>query len=297
MAVLDLVRGLLEPWIFITLSLSYLPGTILDLIRNADFSTFSSWDKFSFAWFGRFWTWAGPQVRSNGEARVSPLLQGRVRSGKIVPAADAVQPGVGGTVIEIGPGSGMWVNIFGDKYIGASVGNGERTRVDKVYGIEPNPAHHAALAKRAEDAGLDGRYEVVPVGIEDITRLGLIPKESVDAIVTVLCLCSIPEPEKNIRELYTYLKPGGRWFAYEHVVAFKSQGVLMGIYQREWGMTALTSGLLNLIWPTCMGGCDLCRDTESRLREAGPWKSVDLAMPVDEPWWASTPHTYGILTK
>jgi len=62
--------------------------------------------------------------------------------------------------------------------------------------------------------------------------------------------------------------------------------------------TTLTrSGLLNLIWPTFMGGCDLCRDTESRLRQAGKWSSVDLAMPVDEPWWSTTPHTYGILTK
>jgi hypothetical protein len=46
-----------------------------------------------------------------------------------------------------------------------------------------------------------------------------------------------------------------------------------------------------------MGGCDLCRDTTTRLREAGKWSSVDLAMPVDEPWWATTPHTYGTLTK
>ncbi len=46
-----------------------------------------------------------------------------------------------------------------------------------------------------------------------------------------------------------------------------------------------------------MGGCDLCRDTAKTLYAAGDWKEFDLAMPVDEPWWATTPHTYGILTK
>lgn len=46
-----------------------------------------------------------------------------------------------------------------------------------------------------------------------------------------------------------------------------------------------------------MGGCDLCRRTEKSLRAAGAWADVDLAMPVDEPWWATTPHLYGILTK
>jgi hypothetical protein len=46
-----------------------------------------------------------------------------------------------------------------------------------------------------------------------------------------------------------------------------------------------------------MGGCDLCRDTESRLRNAGKWSSVDLAMPADEAWYITLPHTWGVLTK
>jgi SAM-dependent methyltransferase len=216
MGIVDTVNGLLEPWLFLGLSVSYLPGTIVGLVRSREWSSFTSFDKFSFAWFGRFWTFVGPMVRESNEARVAPLLQGRVRAGMIVSAEDAVTPGVGGTVIEIGPGNGNWSGIFADSYVSTEAGlkgedkNGERTRVNKVFGIEPNAAHHATLSRRAKEAGLEDRYQIVPVGIEDITPQ-LIEKESVDAIVTVLCLCSIPEPEKNIRELYTYLKPGGRW--------------------------------------------------------------------------------------
>ncbi|EOO01898.1 putative -alpha-glucan branching enzyme protein [Phaeoacremonium minimum UCRPA7] len=85
-----------------------------------------------------------------------------------------------------------------------------RRRVTRVYGVEPNTDIHGELRQRVRDAGLEGVYEVVPVGIEDLERSGKVQKGSVDCIVTVLCLCTIPDPKYNIRELYDYLKPGGR---------------------------------------------------------------------------------------
>lgn len=61
------------------------------------------------------------------------------------------------------------------------------------------------------EVGLESVYEVVPVGIRDVGKVaGGIRKESVDCIVSVLCLCSIPKPERNIAELYGYCKKGGR---------------------------------------------------------------------------------------
>ncbi|BEI81799.1 hypothetical protein CcaverHIS002_0209590 [Cutaneotrichosporon cavernicola] len=290
----DVLYGLWEPILFLGLSAAYLPSTFLQILRDREWGALASFDQFSYIWFANLWRFAGPVVREGAEARVVPLLQGRVRAGAIVGPDDGDSPlpaGVGGTVIEIGPGSGNWVNIFSDKYLLDHANNkadgGYRTRVDKAYGIEPNADHHTTLRQRVRDSGLEGRYEVVPMGIQDIGASGLIAKGSVDAIVTVMCLCSIPEPEKNIRELYTYLKPGGRWFVYEHVKCHRSQGTFMSVYQR----------LLNVIWPSFMGGCDLCRDTATSLFAAGDWTEFDLAMPVDEPWWATTPHTYGILTK
>ncbi|EJT48281.1 1,4-alpha-glucan branching enzyme [Trichosporon asahii var. asahii CBS 2479] len=272
MPFLETLNGLIEPLLFIGLSLSYVPSTISQVFRER---RLVSWDQFQFLWFGNFWRTVGPMVRDGAEARVVPLLQGRVRLGTAVPPdgdSRGLPPGVGGTVIEVGPGSGMWVSIYGDQYatlsdtVDKSI-PGKRTRVEKVFGIEPNATHHAALQSRISEAGLDGSYTIVPVGIEDIGSTGLIPKGSVDAIVTVLCLCSIPEPEKNIRELYEYLKPGGRWFVYEHVKCYASQGNFMRWYQSK------------------------------SLRAAGPWKEIDLAMPTDAPWWSTTPHSYGILTK
>ncbi|KAG7147170.1 hypothetical protein HYQ46_004003 [Verticillium longisporum] len=175
--------GLIDPWLFMSCSLYYLPPTILALLRARDVSTLFSWPRLQAAWFGRFWAWAGPGVREGGQ--------------------------VGG--------------------------------VQRVFGVEPNAASQPALQRRVKEAGLDGVYEVVPVGIEELGDAsrwdGKIEPESVDCIVSILCLCSIPDQEANIATLYGYLKKGGRWYVYEHVQA--KRNLFMKLYQR----------FVNLFWP------------------------------------------------
>ncbi|KAK0635928.1 S-adenosyl-L-methionine-dependent methyltransferase [Bombardia bombarda] len=301
----EILLSLIFPWRFILISLSFLPATI----RSLPLSSLLSWPALQSAWFSRFWAVAGPQVREGAEPRVVPLLEGRVSNGRVVERGAAHVPGVGGTVLEIGPGSGMWVSIFSDRYLdsstsavatgasstsGASTTNktttpavGSRSRVTRVYGVEPNKGVHPLLRAQIAAAGLEDVYEVVPVGIEDLASSGRVAPESVDCIVSVLCLCSIPEPRRNIKELYGYLKPGGRWFVYEHVVRPPSQGLFMSLYQR----------FVNIFWPHAIGGCNIQRDTETWLREAGPWSDIDLVHPPDEVWFHTLPHVIGILTK
>ncbi|KAL1407840.1 hypothetical protein Q8F55_007276 [Vanrija albida] len=286
---------LTEPLLFLSLSLGQLPITIYNLVRTRDWAALTTWSTFQDRWFGNLWDWAGPEVRKMSEARVIPLLQGRVKGGVILPESEA-SGAIYGSVVEVGPGQGNWVSIFTDEYLGRvgksdSEANGLRQRkaasgVTKVYGVEPNPDQHAGLAKAITKAGMDGVYEIVPYGIQDMGKTG-IAKGSIDCIATIMCLCSIPEPEKNVAELYTYLKPGGKWFVYEHVVCYKDQGPWVAAYQT----------LLNFFWPTCMGGCQLRRDTTATLLKAGPWTNVDLARPADEPMLNTTPHAYGVLTK
>jgi SAM-dependent methyltransferase len=210
------------------LSLTHLPPTLLSLLFPPDLGTLLSWSRLQEAWFGRFWAVVGPQVRTFAEAKVVPLLQGRVTHG-IVPTSDGAEgdetphPAVSGTVLEIGPGSGMWTSLYTPRYL---------PHLTKVYGIEPNPAQHPALRAQIAAAGLDdSTYEIVPLGIEDLAASGKVPLGSADCVVTVMCLCSIPEPERHIKELYGYLKPGGRWYVYEHVKCSRKQGWGMGLYQ------------------------------------------------------------------
>lgn len=195
----DVFWGLLDPWLFMWESVKRLPPTLVRLVRERQWRILFSWSKFQSAWFGTFWKWAGPGVRETGEARVIPLLEGRVHRAQIlddpaiVAAVNGTDAGIGGTCLEIGPGSGMWVSLFSDKYLdppakstatSPTTPSGGRTngadhdspldsalrnrrenearprgssrrRVLRVYGVEPNTDIHGELRQRVHDAGLD----------------------------------------------------------------------------------------------------------------------------------------------
>ncbi|KUI61741.1 Methyltransferase-like protein 7B [Cytospora mali] len=281
---------LLDPWLFMAQSLSRLPQTILHLHSSGTLLTaLLHPSRLQSAWFGTFWATAGPSVRDTASARVIPLLEGSVANGQVVVASDnddAVEkPGISGTVLEVGPGTGMWLPLFSRLHLSG------RARITRIYGVEPNTDVHAALGLSVAAAGLEDTYEIVPLGVEDLAGSGRVARESVDCIVSILCLCGIPDPEFNIREMYGYLKPGGRWFVYEHVrcgsEGMRECGLFMKVYQR----------FLNIIWPHFLGGCQLCRNTPKMLREAGPWTKIDLGQPESEPWYHPLPHILGTLTK
>ncbi|KAF4989765.1 hypothetical protein FGRMN_8916 [Fusarium graminum] len=289
----ELGESLIGPYLFMSIAMRFLPATLLETISNKDFRTLFSPSRFKDAWFGNFWAFIGPEVKANAEARVIPLLEGRVRSGHV--GDEVVGEPINGVVLEIGAGSGMWADVFAKVNVGANTegtDGGVRRRkggkgLTRVYGIEPNPKSAAALGRRVKEIGLDGVYEVLPVGIESINEEGRIEPESVDCIVTILCLCSIPEPEKNVKLLYQSLKKGGRWYAYEHVRISENRGVFLRAYQWVTG----------LVWSQVMGSCRICRSTGKTLREAGPWDKIDLAQPVGEARFAMLPHILGTLTK
>lgn len=73
-------------------------------------------------------------------------------------------------------------------------------------------------------------YEVISCGAEELNTKGGIDKASIDTIITVQCLCSIPTPEIIIKELFPLLKPGGRWIVFEHVKT-KYQKDFVGYWQ------------------------------------------------------------------
>lgn len=230
-----------DPWPFMWISATHIPKTVRDLLSSGAYSSLISPDDFSEALFGNFWATVGPNVRLNAGARVIPLLEGRVSGGTI--HDEPVGPPVSGVVLEVGAGSGLWADVF--KQIGAADhppaadSNLKRRkpaagRITKIYGVEPNPQSYKALGRRVQEIGLGEIYEVVPVGIESVGDPtawdGEIAEGSVDCIVSILCLCSIPDQEENVRRLHKLLKPGGRWYVYEHV---RTTGFLMKVYQSK----------------------------------------------------------------
>ncbi|KAK6064798.1 methyltransferase domain-containing protein [Seiridium cupressi] len=302
--IVEAIWALVDPWFFMGISASWLPYTIKTLVKDGHTGTLFSPSKFQDAWFSNFWGWAGPNIKLRAQERVLPLLEGRVQGGRIVD--EPIGPGIEGVCIEVGPGSGFWVDVFSDKRLDRSTSatsnddgvglqgavasqGGNRKPVTRVYGVEPSHDQHVNLRKNISEAGLENVYEIVPVGIEDLddpSKWGdKIEKGSVDCIVFILCLCSIPDPQHNLKELYKYLKPGGRWYVYEHVRIDHSW--CMRMYQ----------AFVNLFWPHFLGGCQLCRPTELWMKEAGPWEKIDVGQPSDEQWHQVVPHILGVYTK
>ncbi|TKA81113.1 hypothetical protein B0A49_01766 [Cryomyces minteri] len=246
---------LLRPLYLLCLSGFFGLLTVVKLIASLRPATFLHWSSFQDEWFATFWVYFGPIARENASSSVTPLVsQAR------------------GVVLDIGPGAGHWVHLF------------DRSKVSKVYGVEPNRGHHAALRQRVRDAGLEDVYEVIGSGVENLEDFG-IAKGSVDTVVTVQCLCSVPGPGTIIQDLYSYLAPGGQWLVFEHVRA--RRGNLVAWYQAK----------IDYIWPQFFGGCSITRPTDEMLLQAGNWKSVSLKNVAGETDYDVIPHITGTLVK
>jgi hypothetical protein len=63
--------------------------------------------------------------------------------------AHSTGPGLEGVCIEIGSGSGFWVDIFSDKHMEQGTKQSKksnRKKVTRVYGVEPNRDQHFSRA-------------------------------------------------------------------------------------------------------------------------------------------------------
>jgi len=83
------------------------------------------------------------------------------------------------------------------------------------------------------------------------------PDNSFDSVVSTLVLCSVDSPVATLREIKRVLKPGGRLYFLEHVVAIDKPKLIK--WQR----------LFQPFWKHMCGNCHLTRDTESNITDAG----------------------------
>ncbi len=145
--------------------------------------------------------------------------------------------GLSGRVVEIGAGNGLNFAHYPDT-------------VTEVVAVEPEPFLRARATEAAERASvpvtvIDGSADSVPL-----------PDGSVDAAVASLVLCSVPDQQTALAELFRVVRPGGQLRFYEHVVARDARGLRL-------------QHRVERVWPLFAGGCHLCRDTEQAITRAG----------------------------
>jgi SAM-dependent methyltransferase len=168
-----------------------------------------------------------------------------------------------GTVVEIGPGTG--VNL---PYLPGGL---------RWIGLEPNPHMHDYVREQLEGRDLETTLRSTPAQDTDL------PDDSVDAVISTLVLCSVPDVAATLTELRRILRPGGRLLFIEHVAA-----------ETHTPLCWFQHGIRPL-WKAVADGCRPDRRTGAHLQQAG-FSSVtidrfSIGMPP------VSPHIVGTATK
>jgi len=192
------------------------------------------------------------------------------------------QPGEKISILEVGGGSGCNFKYW--------------QRPASVLVVEPNP-HFVPFfdQNRAKFPKLDIQDMKQGVG-EDLAAAG-VADSSVDAVVMTLVLCTVDDQIKTLSEVKRVLKPGGKFYYMEHIIA-----------QEGRALRYLQQGLmLGGFWTFLVDGCCADRATDQVMETAGFSKVVqrryDLPLQSSNNWIFKAPatviqpHVLGVATK
>jgi ubiquinone/menaquinone biosynthesis C-methylase UbiE len=143
--------------------------------------------------------------------------------------------GLTGDVLDVGAGTGAGLSHY--------------RAAARIVAAEPDPAMRAKLAGKTAAAP-------APVEISDAAAESLpYPDTSFDAVVFVLTLCTVADPEHALAEAGRVLRPTGRLVILEHV--------------RGEGRLARWQDRLAPVWSRVAAGCQPNRDTLAAVERAG----------------------------
>lgn len=161
---------------------------------------------------------------------------------------------VGGTVLEIGAGTGRNLRHYPDT-------------VRHLLLTEPTAAMRDQLRTRL--AGIDVPFttEIVDATADQLP----LPDAGADHVVSTLVLCSVPDLRRASLELRRILKPGGALHLIEHVAAESRR-------ERRWQRR------IDPLWNWAEGSCHLDHDTPTALAAAGfDVTDLDRSHPKGQP--------------
>lgn len=147
-----------------------------------------------------------------------------------------------GNILEAGCGTGVNFPLYSKKA--------------RVLACDPSEAMLEKSEKRMIREKINAEIELIRGGITDKELALRIKPSSLDAVVCTLVLCTIPAPEKVLKQLYNWLKPGGKLILLEHIRSKSKSGNIL-------------QDLITPVWKHLAEGCHLNRATDEIAKEAG----------------------------
>tara|TARA_Y100001960_G_C14753543_1_gene869918 strand:- start:522 stop:1136 length:615 start_codon:yes stop_codon:yes gene_type:complete len=168
------------------------------------------------------------------------LLNSVVES-KVIPYRQLTAGKSQGDTLEIGSGTGANLPYFVD--------------TKSLTMLEPDTHMAKKLIARVKASGKNVR--IVKSSGEHLP----FEDNSFDSVVSTLVLCMVEDVEKVVSEIHRVLKPGGKFFFYEHIIAESLPGRLL-------------QNLLDPMWILATTGCHLRRDILATI-ESIPYTKID----------------------
>lgn len=168
--------------------------------------------------------------------------------------------GVRGRVLEIGFGTGLNLEYYPE-------------HIREITALDPNPGMRAITEKRIALSGIH-----VNLTIADAQSIP-IGDEAFESVVSTWTLCSIPDVNKALREVYRVLTSGGRFFFLEHGLSGEAN-----VQKWQHWLTPIQRRLAD--------GCHLNRNMRE-LIETLPWRPETM----EEFYAEQTPKTLGYLCR
>ena len=103
---------------------------------------------------------------------------------------------ISGRVLEVGVGTGFMLPYYPPGI--------------ELHAVDAVPEMLEVAKKRAEELGINAQFYLM-----DVENLEF-PDESFDTVVSAFVFCTVPNPERGMREIFRILKPGGRAVFIEH---------------------------------------------------------------------------------
>ncbi|MGR8949181.1 MAG: class I SAM-dependent methyltransferase [Gammaproteobacteria bacterium] len=177
---------------------------------------------------------------------------------KIIPKAS-------GRVLEVGYGTGTSLPWY------------DGNKVESLTALDPASGALSFAAKRER---------VSPIQVEHISLRGEeipLDAESIDTVVVVYTLCTIPDVRLAIEGMHRVLVPGGQLLFVEHGESPKPH---IRLWQKR----------LNRPWKVMFGGCNLDRKPTALLEQGGftieEREEIEVASPPPVPGVSLVRHNY-----